>query len=559
MGDIKKAQQIENKHGLSQFSDDHMFGEKGALGKTAMADGTLNPQELQGINKDNTIQTQFVTKVDRHATKEINPKEPGENFGDRKMVMRNDKGIMVPKTNIDEQNIEFYKTSNTNEIQEQLDFCNNIQSLYIDKHEELKTVFALTLNLFQFYSYSLDVIDKLIKAYAEKEVQTGFSLQKNHIIYLPEENKTSYELQISYYSLPERNIKITAEIKHLSDNGNALKAIILNLNIKLIECLTYSEGQAIADNNLILKGNDVLKFNLANLGLEISVYQAIFKSTQTESPVIEYKDSNNNVILHITLITPSIKIISNQSQAPYIPQQTQLGLAAGPGTGTGTGTGTGGEVYFKKITNENLENLKKHQKDLKTQLEILHQFIIDAPKMKKPEKSGGELPIQGGAKKKKKTESININEAIDNLIGGVDPNANILNYHQNEIVEKETGNYYFVDIVGFFESSEPKNVLNLKNNSTNTITFTKLIKGDTSNKFKKHTDSPSTFEENKEFLNFSYGKIKDFKKLEHSEIEKLLGEVNPANLNKPIVFDSEFYKADNKVYTSLFQDPSILK
>ena len=533
---------LETEYGLSQFPDKHMFGEQGALGKTAMGDKELQPDELQGLDKNNL----------KNFLKDTRTKT--SDYADQsKMVKRTESGLVVPKTDEGvDHNINFYKTDKINKIQDQLDFCNNIQSLYIDKHEELKTVFALTLNLFQFYSYSLNVIEKLIKAYANKEVQTGFSLQKNHIIYLPQKDNTNYELQISYYSLPEVKIPIKAEINNLSeDDKNKLRSISPDKSLSdiLIGCLTYSGGQGIVDNNLILKGADLLKFNLMNLSFQLKVYQAIFENINSlQPPVIEYKDTtNNDVILHITLITPSIKKIPEPSLAPYKPPPQFISTPQSE-----TKSGPGGVVHFKKFSN--IDKLKDHQKALKKQLQELHKVIIEGPKMT-TSTSGGELSIQGGAKKKKTTESININEAINDLIGG-DPEATIFNYHQNEIVEKETGmgNYYFVDIEGDFESLEAKNVLNLKrtDSSNNTITFTKLKKVN-DDKFDKDANANTfIYSEKSAFRADNLDPINNFKKLEHSKMIELLGDVKNSqiDLNKPIVFDSEFYKSE--VYKSLF-------
>jgi hypothetical protein len=241
--------------------------------------------------------------------------------------------------------------------------------------------------------------------------------------------------------------------------------------------------------------------------------------------------------------------MSPQSPAQYIPSSQIISSPQSDSVPS-----LGGVVHFKKFSN--IDKLKEHQKALKEQLQELHKVIIESPEMTK-RASGGELSIQGGAKKKKKTESININEAINDLIGG-NKIFDIFNYYQNEIVEKQESNEkYVVDFndSATFSDDAIKNVLNLKNKNGNTITFTKLEDAD-NNKFEKSSNRVIYLEKDNGFQNqnISGDPINKFIKLEHSKMIELLGEVNPANLNKPIVFDSEFYTSD--IYKSLFQNAS---
>jgi hypothetical protein len=524
------ADEIEKDYGLSQFNDKHMFGAQGALGKQPMQDGVLNPNELQGLDPEEKIKP-FYNKTNQNTTKYAT---------DSNMVARSkDTGLVVPITDEGvDHNIEIYKTNETEEIQKHLDFCNNIQSLYIDKHEELKTVFALTLNLFQFYSYSLNVIEKLIKAYAAKKEENIFSIQREHIIYLPE-NTTEKLLPIDYYSSDSRQIEFTAKVENL------------NTDLHFIKCLQETPN---ADNNVIFKkGQKQLSFDLSNAFASTSIASnnlyIFFNENRIfqDKPVSIKYSSKGKLMLHIQIVTPTVKtvekpIITTLFTPPISPFTSQPDPVSGPG----------GEVYFKKFSNIN--ELKNHQKALKKQLQTLHEVIIKGPEMA-TSTFGGKLPIQGGGKKKKKTESININEAINDLIGG-NKIFDIFNYYQNEIVKKED-EYYFVDIEGSFEPDKSKNVLNLKrtNSSNNKITFTKLT-SNTSNKFEKSLNSVIYLEKDNGFQNenISGDLINKFTKLKHLEMRKLLGEVNPDNLNKPIFFDSDFYKKDNEVYKSLFED-----
>ena len=542
---------LEPVYGLSQFPEKHMFGAQGALGKNPMKDGILNPNELQGLDPEQKIKPSY-NQTKTNTTSYAN---------ESKMVNRTESGLVVPKTDEDvDHNIEIYKTDKIDKIQDQLDFCNNIQSLYIDKHEELKTVFALTLNLFQFYSYSLNVIEKLIKAYEAKEEKNIFSIQSEHTYYLPKDSSGNVNvaglvpLYINFYASQDAifdNIKV--ELRQIKGNiSEDDKKLFLN-------CLRFegNDGKKDVDtsnnsSSLTFKNGDRTKiiFDLQQLSVKETLYTNLVQPLSNEDlkpvQIVYLSGENFKLIINIATNTTT-SLFAPETPAQFVPSSF---------TNPPPSSSPGGVVHFKKFSN--IDKLKDHQKALKKQLQELHKVIIEGPEMT-TNTSSGKLPIQGGAKKKKTTESININEAINDLIGGtVIPEATIFNYHQNEIVEKETGtgNYYFVDIEGDFESLEAKNVLNLKrtNSSNNTITFTKL-KEAYGDKFEKDTNvSITTFEENNGFENKDKGgdQINKFKKLEHSKMIELLGDVkNPLiDLNKPIVFDSEFYTSE--VYKSLF-------
>ena len=84
------------------------------------------------------------------------------------------------------------------------------------------------------------------------------------------------------------------------------------------------------------------------------------------------------------------------------------------------------------------------------------------------------------------------------------------------------------------------------------MTFTKLKKV---NDDKFDTDANANtfiYSEKSAFRADNLDPINNFKKLEHSKMIELLGDVKNSqiDLNKPIVFDSEFYKSE--VYKSLF-------
>ena len=99
--------------------------------------------------------------------------DPLKNFEPNKLIpdeMKTDfeeKGeIFTTQSNIEAPTeVEAIQVKVDEDKQKQLlkyvDDCNQLQGYYVEKHEELKMVFALLLNLFQIYKYSVNLMGNM--------------------------------------------------------------------------------------------------------------------------------------------------------------------------------------------------------------------------------------------------------------------------------------------------------------------------------------------------------------------------------------------------------------
>ena len=71
----------------------------------------------------------------------------------------------VNTENLEDDEIRFNRST----IENRLINCQNLEALYLIKHEELLTTFAFALNLFDKYKYAVKVILFLLKNLASKE------------------------------------------------------------------------------------------------------------------------------------------------------------------------------------------------------------------------------------------------------------------------------------------------------------------------------------------------------------------------------------------------------
>ena len=71
-----------------------------------------------------------------------------------------------------------YKESdNKDEIEQRLRNCQNLEFLYLKKHDEIMKIFSFTINLFDKYKYAIKVILFLLKNLVYKDKDTGTSLK----------------------------------------------------------------------------------------------------------------------------------------------------------------------------------------------------------------------------------------------------------------------------------------------------------------------------------------------------------------------------------------------
>jgi hypothetical protein len=68
---------------------------------------------------------------------------------------------------------KYKETDNKDEIERRLKNCQNLEFLYLKKHDEIMKIFAFTINLFDKYKYAIKVILFLLKNLVYKDPGTG--------------------------------------------------------------------------------------------------------------------------------------------------------------------------------------------------------------------------------------------------------------------------------------------------------------------------------------------------------------------------------------------------
>lgn len=117
-------------------------------------------------------------------------------------------------------------------IETRLKNCQNLEVLYLIKHEELLTTFAFALNLFDKYKYAVKVILFLLKNLATKPQQRDIDNHRNYSghNYIPER-----------ITIPQPLIK---NIKKLVEDQQKVQKIITKMKETIVE-----GKQQINDNN----------------------------------------------------------------------------------------------------------------------------------------------------------------------------------------------------------------------------------------------------------------------------------------------------------------------
>ena len=80
----------------------------------------------------------------------------------------------VKYANVDDnQALDLSTSADLNKLNDRLRNCQNLEILYLIKHDELMTTFAFTLNLFDKYKYAVKIILLLLKSLVYKKETTG--------------------------------------------------------------------------------------------------------------------------------------------------------------------------------------------------------------------------------------------------------------------------------------------------------------------------------------------------------------------------------------------------
>lgn len=391
----------------------------------------------------------------------------------KKLQNDNKKDSVQNNISLDTQHYELGLSEST-QIQKQLNFCQDVQLEYIKKHEELKTVFALALNLFQFYTYTLEIIDSLLKIQTPKQ-EPGYFTERNVILTTNYRTNIKIPLISNYQPTKDAdgNITDTISVEEISDNlGQSSIRKLQNGKDTVLTCYTFNINEA------DIRGTD--KFELKNSTIKEDTIKNNFELTikRSQSSSIENNDQNKNLDLRLKI---TIKNKDAKSRLKdifvniyYIPdlEITPPASSAPPPIGVSTplpavtsSIGPGGQVYFNRIKEDTFNQLKKHQEKLREKLKGLNDLIvnttttglkldgkdIDIPLLNETVSSGGAIKsiVENKSSKQKKSKKgpFEISKVINQLIGG-NP-VDIPFFYTGEIVQKKNNNiiYYFLELL----------------------------------------------------------------------------------------------------------------
>jgi hypothetical protein len=147
---------------------------------------------------------------------------------------------------LNEQNSEELNTNNqshVNTIQNRLINCQNLELLYLVKHEELMKTFAFTLNLFDKYKYAIKILLYVIKNLVYKKSIPGETEYERE--YQPEYPS---DRSPNFVKLPKKIIK---NMKKLLDDQKAVQETINAMQPTMDDNLIQKINQS--DENLITK------------------------------------------------------------------------------------------------------------------------------------------------------------------------------------------------------------------------------------------------------------------------------------------------------------------
>ena len=402
---------------------------------------------------------------------------------------------------LDTQHYELDLSKEPNAIQEQLNFCQDVQLEYIKKHEELKTVFALALNLFQFYTYTLEIIDNLLKIQTPKQ-EPGYFTERNVIL---TKKKKNIEIPLISNYQPTKdadgNITDTISVEEVATTTGFSKDRQLGDDPDTTVFTAYGltiNGTNIKNNS---ENNSENKFKKDNLKITDATINDNFKLTivkNSDAKILTVSDNNKNLELRleITIKDKNGEPILNKIfvNIYFIPDLDKIPLASSapppiivstPPPAVTPLAETGGKVYFNRIKNTTFEALKDHQKTLREKLKGLNDLIVnttttdlklneqkrDIPLLNNPASSGGAIKsiVKSKSSKQKKSKKgpFEISKVINQLIGGNPIESKF--YYTGEIVELKGKNpkYHFLEL--FSKEDDNLNIidstLQIDNNS----------------------------------------------------------------------------------------------
>ncbi len=364
--------------------------------------------------------------------------------------------------------------SESTQIQEQLNFCQDVQLEYIKKHEELKTVFALALNLFQFYTYTLEIIDSLLKIQTPEQ-KPGYFTERNVIL---TETKRNIEIDLisNYQPTKDAGGNITDIISVEEDTSIGISN---DRQLGDDEFSNVFSAYTLTINNTGIKNDSENKFKKDNLKITATTINDNFKLTinKNGNAILSKNDINRNLELRLEItieksdgtqikifvniyFISDLDITPNPSSAP----PTTI-LSTPPPAGTPPAE-TGGKVYFNRIKDDTFGQLKKHQVELRKKLKGLNDLIapptitnlklggkeINIPLLNNAASGGGAIKSivesKSSKQKKSKKEPFEISKVINQLIGGTP--VDIPFFYTGEIVQKKLVNnskYYFLELL----------------------------------------------------------------------------------------------------------------
>jgi hypothetical protein len=123
------------------------------------------------------------------------------------------------------------ETDNKAEIENRLRNCQNLEFLYLKKHDEIMKIFAFTVNLFDKYKYAIKVILFLLKNLVYKDPITGTSTGTSVKIDLP--------------------LPIISNIKKLVDDQNSVQGIINDMKKTLDNENTFDDTPKHDSENIL--------------------------------------------------------------------------------------------------------------------------------------------------------------------------------------------------------------------------------------------------------------------------------------------------------------------